>query len=197
MYVISGWDSNDQLYDNVKITGWHTGYPDAEVRILPNTCRDIAWESGMLLFICEFVGVHEAVCPRGTLQRILKKASCMGYKVLAGFEYEFYIFDETPKTVREKKYKNLNPIQPGFFGYSMIRYTVDSDLYQNLLDGCLEMDMALEALHKESGPGVLEAAIKVDSALNAADKAALFKTFAKVMSQKKRPNSNIYGQMVC
>ena len=70
--VISGWDSNDQLYDNVKITGWHTGYSDAEIRILPNTCHDIAWESGMLLFICEFVGVHEAVCPRGTLQRILK-----------------------------------------------------------------------------------------------------------------------------
>jgi len=48
----------------------------------------------------------------------------------------------------------------------------------------LEMDMALEALHEEAGPGVLEAAIQVDSALHAADKAALFKTFAKVMAQK-------------
>ena len=93
--------------------------------------------------------------------------------------------------------KKRNSIQPGFFGYSMIRNTVDSDLYQDLLDGCLEMDMALEALHEETGPGVLEAAIQVDSALNAADKAALFKTFAKVMAQKKWPNSNIYGQMVC
>ena len=27
--VIMGWDSNDQLYDNVTDTGWHTGYPDA------------------------------------------------------------------------------------------------------------------------------------------------------------------------
>ena len=33
--VVLGWDSNDQLYDNVKYTGWHTGYPDAPVRILP------------------------------------------------------------------------------------------------------------------------------------------------------------------
>ena len=23
--VVVGWDSNDQLYDNVKVTGWHTG----------------------------------------------------------------------------------------------------------------------------------------------------------------------------
>ena len=182
--VVTGWDSKDQLYDNVRVTGWHTGYPDAAVRILPETCRDIAWEDGMLLFLCEFVGEHEAVCPRGTLRRVLEKADSIGYQVLAGLEYEFFIFEETPQTVREKHYKNLKPIHPGSFGYSMIRNTVDSDLYQDLLNGCLEMDMALEALHEEAGPGVLEAAIQVDSALHAADKAALFKTFAKVMAQK-------------
>ena len=182
--VVTGWDSKDQLYDNVTVTGWHTGYPDAVVRILPETCRDIAWEDGMLLFLCEFVGEHEAVCPRGTLRRVLEKAESMGYQVLAGLEYEFFIFEETPQTLREKHYKNLKPIQPDNFGYSMIRNTVDSDLYQDLLNGCLKMDMALEALHEETGPGVLEAAIQVDNALNAADKAALFKTFAKVMAQK-------------
>ena len=34
--VVLGWDSKDQLYDNVTYTGWHTGYPDAPVRILPD-----------------------------------------------------------------------------------------------------------------------------------------------------------------
>ena len=33
--VVLGWDCQDQLYDNVQFTGWHTGYPDAPVRILP------------------------------------------------------------------------------------------------------------------------------------------------------------------
>lgn len=37
--VVVGWDSNDQLYDNVKVTGWHSGYPDAAVRMLPETLR--------------------------------------------------------------------------------------------------------------------------------------------------------------
>ena len=31
--VIFGWDSSDALYDNVRLTGWHTGYPDAQARI--------------------------------------------------------------------------------------------------------------------------------------------------------------------
>ena len=43
---------------------------------------------------------------------------------------------------------------------------------------------ALEGLHTETGPGVLEAAIMVDESLNAADKATLFKTFSKVLFQK-------------
>ena len=39
--VVLGWDSHDQLYDNVTYTGWHTGYPDAPVRVLPETCREM------------------------------------------------------------------------------------------------------------------------------------------------------------
>lgn len=182
--VVVGWDSYDQLYDNVTVTGWHTGYPDAKVRILPSSCREIPWEDGMLLFLGEFDGQHEAVCPRGVLRRVLDRADTLGFEVLAGLEYEFFVFEETPHSVREKNYRDMTPMQPGFFGYSVLRNTVESDFYRDLLDGCTEMDMPLEGLHEETGPGVLEAAITVDTALNAADKAALFKTFSKVMAQK-------------
>ena len=47
------------------------------------------------------------------------------------------------------------------------------------------MDFPIEGLHTETGPGVLEAAIRVDDALDAADKAALFKTFTKVLAQRR------------
>ena len=30
--VIFGWDIGDVLYDNAKVTGWHTGFPDATTR---------------------------------------------------------------------------------------------------------------------------------------------------------------------
>ena len=182
--VVLGWDSYDQLYDNVTVTGWHTGYPDAAVRVLPETCREIPWEDGMLFFLGEFTGEHESVCPRAVLRRTLEKAEAMGFDTLAGFEYEFFVFEETPHSVREKHYRDLTPMQPGFFGYSVLRNTVESDFYRDLLDGCQDMDMALEGLHEETGPGCLEAAITVDAGLNAADKAALFKTFAKIMAQK-------------
>jgi glutamine synthetase len=182
--VVLGWDTNDQLYDNVTVTGWHTGYPDAAVRILPESCREIPWEDGMLLFLGEFAGAHERVCPRATLRRVLDRAAGLGLQVNAGFEYEFFVFEETPHSVREKNYRGMKPLQPGFFGYSVIRNSVDSDLYAEILEACLQMDMPLESLHEETGPGALEAALAVDSGLDAADKAALFKTFAKVLAQK-------------
>ena len=39
--VILGWDSHDALYENLEISGWHTGYRDAPVRLDLSTLRQI------------------------------------------------------------------------------------------------------------------------------------------------------------
>jgi glutamine synthetase len=62
---------------------------------------------------------------------------------------------------------------------------VHFDIYHELLDTMSAMDCAIEGLHTETGPGVVEAAIGVDDALRAADKGAIFKTFAKVLAQRR------------
>jgi glutamine synthetase len=67
----------------------------------------------------------------------------------------------------------------------MLRSAVLADFHREILDCCERMDMSLEGLHTETGPGVLEAAIAVDGALAAADKAALFKTWTKVLAQRR------------
>lgn len=182
--VVLGWDSHDQMYDNTTFTGWHTAYPDAEVRVLPETCRELPLEDNTLLFLGEFADKGEAVCPRGVLRRVLKRAADMGLVPHAACEFEFFLFDETPQSIREKNYQNLQCITPGFFGYSVLRNSVFSEFYQDLLHLAREMDFPIEGLHTETGPGVLEAAIAVDDALSAADKAALFKTFTKVLAQR-------------
>jgi len=181
--VVLGWDANDELYDNVKFTGWHTGYPDAPVRILPETCRELPFED-TVLFLGEFDGPAAAVGPRATLSRVLDKAKSMGLHADAALEFEFFVFDETPDSVREKGYRNLQAMAPGTFGYSVIRNSVWSEFYEGLLQYSEDMDFPIEGLHEETGPGVLEAAIGVDEAMSAADKAALFKTFTKIYAQK-------------
>ena len=85
------------------------------------------------------------------LRRVLGRAAKLGYGVKVGFEYEFYVFAETAFSIREKGYRNLKPISPGFFGYSMLRNSVLSDFYRDLLAMCETMDMGIEGLHTETG----------------------------------------------
>jgi glutamine synthetase len=184
--VVLGWDCQDQLYDNVKYTGWHTGYPDAPVRILPDSCRPLPFEDGGLFFLSEFAAQAEQICPRALLRRVLERAHNMGFDAYAGFEYEVFFFNETPDSVRAKNYRDLKPMAPGWFGYSVIRNSVASDFYREMLATCAVMDFGIEGLHEETGPGVIEAAIAFDKALASADKAALFKTFVKVLAQRRQ-----------
>ncbi len=183
--VVLGWDSSDQLYDNTRFTGWHTAYPDAAVRVLTDSQRDIPFEPKTALFLGEFAGSAEAVCPRGTLRRVLDRAAKSGYAVSAAAEFEFFVFDETPQSIRDKGYRQLKTLTPGNFGYSVLRNSVHADLYQELLDLSQAMRFPIEGLHTETGPGVLEAALSYCDALEAADRAALFKTFTKVLAQRR------------
>jgi glutamine synthetase len=66
----------------------------------------------------------------------------------------------------------------------VLRNSVHSDLYHKLLDLGEAMRFPIEGLHTETGPGVLEAPLTYCEALEAADRAALFKTFAKVLAQR-------------
>jgi glutamine synthetase len=183
--VIFGWDSSDQLYDKSTFTGWHTAYPDATARIDVSTCRDVPLEGDMLFFLGEFDGAAAAICPRRLLRRVIDRAAKLGFSAHVAAEFEFFVFTETPQSIREKGYRNLKTMTPGWFGYSMLRSSVESDFHRALLKLCDDMDMPLEGLHTETGPGVLEAAIEYCEALAAADRATIFKTFAKVLAERQ------------
>ncbi len=186
---VLGWDIDDQLYDNATFTGWHTAFPDALFRLDLSTERRLKDENNVPFFIGEFVqndgeSLH-SICPRSRLKQVLTMAESMGYSVKMALEYEFFIFDETSHSVREKNYQDLVPLTPGNFGYSVLRTNTHSELFNEFMDFCIDHDFALEGLHCETGPGVWEGAIAVDNCLEACDKATLFKTFTKSFFQKR------------
>ena len=185
---VLGWDIDDQLYDSARFTGWHTAFPDARYKVDPGTERRIPDEGGTPCFLLDFIGEDggsHAICPRSLLKRVLEKANGMGFGVTMAFEYEFFVFNETPDSIREKNYQKLNSLTPGNFGYSVLRNSAESNLFHEFMDYCVAMGFPLEGLHCETGPGVWEAAISCNDALAMADSAALFKTFSKVFFQKR------------
>jgi glutamine synthetase len=185
--VIFGWDIGDVLLDNLRMTGWHTGYPDCLAAIDLDTFRIIPWEPGTALFVVDLYSKEQqplAVSPRHVLRGALKIAEEAGVKAYFGAEYEFWLFRETPQSLREKGFRNLTPLTPGSFGYSVVRASANAPLVLDIVDQMNAFDIPLEGFHTETGPGVYEAAIGFDLGLKAADKAALFKTALKEIAAK-------------
>jgi len=188
--VVFGWDVGDKLYDNTKLTGWGKGYGDAQIRLIPESCRELPLENNMILVQGEVVGRLESLCPRGVLRRVVERARAMGFESFSGFEYEFLVTDESNEALQARSYRQPKPLGTGAFGYSVLRNSVNTEFYRGLLDLCDTMRMPIEGFHEETGPGALEAALCYDKALPAADNAALFKTFSKVLAEKQ-------GRMIC
>jgi glutamine synthetase len=179
--VIFGWDSSDALYDNVSVTGWHTGYPDTTAHVDPTTFRVIPWERDTALLLLD---MDVPMAPRTVLRRVEEKARALGYRAFFSAEYEFFFFRETAQSARQKNYRDLTPLSPGMFGYSALRASTNAEFLHQILDSLREYDVELEGLHTETGPGVYEAAIRYAPVLKAADKAALFKTAIKEIAAR-------------
>lgn len=180
--VIFGWDIGDACYDNGSVTGPGSGYPDIQARIDLDSMRLVPGEPNTAGFLLDFYapdGKAHPACPRGLLKRMTARAEESGFVSLFGAEFEFWVFRETPETLRSKDYRNLTPISPGMFGYSWLRTGQHSEFVHALLDACEQQEIPIEGFHTETGPGVYEVAIRYGDALRAADQAALFKTLAK------------------
>lgn len=202
--VVFGWDLGDELYDNAKVTGWHTGYPDMNAKVDLTTGRIIPWEPDTAAFLLDFVnrdGSPFEPSPRQLLQKINRRAHEMGFAPKFGAEFEYFLFKETPQSAKEKGYQNLTPLTPGMFGYSWVRTSQNGPLVHAIVDGLNAYGINVEGMHTETGPGVYETAILFDDLEKSADKAALFKTVVKEICARygvlavfmAKPNKNLPG----
>ena len=185
--VVFGWDAHDVCYDNTQVTGWHHGFPDALARLDLDTARRVPWDGGVPFFLGDFVNAEGgpfAVCPRQTLKRVLKRAEALGVAPMAGMEFEWFNFAETPQTWADKRGVGPTNLTPGMFGYSLLRMADNQGFFNALMDDMAAFGVPIEGLHTETGPGVYEAAIAFSGALEQADRAILFKTGAKEIGKR-------------
>lgn len=185
--VVFGWDAADLAYDNAKITGWHTGYPDAQALIDTDTFRQVPWEHDLPFFLADFTdagGNGLPVCPRGLLKKITLQANEAGYLPFFSQEFEWFNFINNADELYANKFSNLKPMTHGMFGYSILRASQQGDYFHDLFNQLKQFDIPLEGLHTETGPGVYEAAILYTGLPEAADRAVLFKSSVKEIAHR-------------
>ncbi len=185
--VVFGWDAADAAYDNTEFTGWHTGYPDAKAKIDLGTYRKVPWDNQIPFFLADFYtleGNPLPICPRNLLKRIRTQSAEMGLIPIFSQEFEWFNFMENPQALKEKEFRQIQPMTPGMFGYSLLRSSLRGSFYNDLFDLLGEFEVPLEGLHTETGPGVYEAAIAHEEVLESADRAVLFKTGVKEIAYR-------------
>jgi len=183
--VVFGWDMMDACYDNTNLTGWHKGFPDAVAKLDLGTFRTVPWDNNVPFFLGEFIAQENGrevpfpACPRQVLKRVLRRAEKLGVVPMCGMEFEWFNFRETPQSWADKKGVQPTPLTPGMFGYSLLRANANGEFFNAIFDEMAAFGIPIEGLHTETGPGVYEAAILFSEALEAADRAILFKTGVK------------------
>ncbi|KAJ7273296.1 hypothetical protein C8J57DRAFT_1506824 [Mycena rebaudengoi] len=170
--VIFGWDIHDTVYSReLLISNKENGYRDIVASIDLSTYRRIPWENNVPFFL-------------GLMSITTERAAAVGRQCFAGVEYEYFNFKETPQSLAEKKFVNLQPLTPGMHGYSLLRTQLNNDYFHELFDESHKFSIAVEGHHTETGPGVFESALAYTSALRMADNAILFKYLAKSIGFK-------------
>ncbi len=182
--VVFGWDIADVAYDNAKVTGWHTGYPDATFHFDLTTFRTIPWDENAPFVLGDFSKSKSTVCPRTLLKNVIEKANSMSLETRFSQEFEWFNFEETSASLADKNHQNPKPLTNGMFGYSLLRASQNSGYFNDLFTLLNEFQVPIEGLHTETGPGVYEAAIKYSDILEAADRAVLFKSSVKEIASK-------------
>jgi glutamine synthetase len=184
--VVFGWDISDAVYENSQVTGWHTGYPDAQATIDTSTFRTIPWEEGTPFFLADFSQSDDfaPVCPRTLLKKVRDRGLERGFKAIFSNEFEWFNFRETPRSLEEKDYRNPTPLTPGMFGYSILRASQNASYFNDLYEKLYDFGVPLEGQHTETGDGVYEASIAYTDILTAADRASLFKSGVKEIAHQ-------------
>jgi glutamine synthetase len=137
--------------------------PVGECRLVPDlsTFTALPFVAGQAMVCCDMTEPDASTpwegCPRSALKRVLARLSERGYRSLASYEAEFYVWDQEGPPDR-------TPYAGSF------ALTPSADFVAELALTLEEMGIRPEQCHAEVGHGNLELSVGEDEALAAADK---------------------------
>jgi glutamine synthetase len=186
--ILFGWDMQDEPITDLAYTGYHTGYPD--INLLPDltTLRPVPWEPGVASVICDIYerdGQPVDVSPRNALRSMVSRAESLGYSPIAAYEFEFYLFQGTPRELAAKGWRELQPLSDGHHTYNVYRDTGTEFLIGEVRRQLADYGVFIEASNSEHGPGQFEVNIHYSDALQAADNAMLLKHTIKELAARQ------------
>ena len=154
------------------------GYCDGRIRPDVSTYRVLPWADSTARLLCEPYypdGRPAMAAPRAVARALLEQLEAMGYRLLSGYEYEFYLVD---RATRESVF-------PGVQMFSTLRNAFDDAFLFQVLRGMNAIGLDVITANAEYGGGQFEINFAPGIGIDAADHAFTFKTGVKEIAQRQ------------
>jgi glutamine synthetase len=113
------------------------------------------------------------------LKKQVAKLGQRPFRMLAGMEYEFYVFKETGESLVEKNWSNLHTFFQGPGVYSQVRSFKAGFFMRDIWQLLTRSGVPVDSMQVELGAGMFEFPIKESDPLSAADRAVIGKMAIK------------------
>jgi glutamine synthetase len=160
-------------------------YGSETVAYDPASLRPYPFEPRAAAMVADYTGPQAEIMPRRVLARQIERAERAGFDVLAAFEFEFIVLNETADTLRKKGFTDLTPFAADnrcWSGQTAAAHAGFVAGLESLLRGA---DIDLFGLGVELGPGCFEATLRHKPAMRAADDAAFLRMFTKAYCRQR------------
>ncbi|VAW10606.1 glutamine synthetase family protein [hydrothermal vent metagenome] len=162
---------------------WARGYGDFVMKPDLDTIRNVPWLEATALVLCDVLDHHDhgplAHSPRAILKSQIARLEARDMRAYMASELEFYLFDETYATAREKRYDSLATAGDYIEDYHIFQTTKEEPVMRAIRNGIHGAGIPVETSKGEWGPGQEEINVRYADALTMADNHAILKNGVK------------------
>ena len=171
------------LVPGYKSSSWENGYGDFALKPDMTTLRRLPWLEGTALVLCDVINHHTQTdiphSPRAMLRKQLGVMEALGMQALMASELEFYLFDDSYDSVRQKGFTNLTTSGHYIEDYHIFQTTREEGVMRAIRNGLEGAEIPVENSKGEWGPGQAEINVRYTDALQMADRHAILKNGCK------------------
>jgi glutamine synthetase len=162
---------------------WAQGYGDFVLKPDLGTLRRVPWLEGTAVVLCDVLdhATHEPVphSPRAMLKTQVARLEALGMRAYFASELEFYLFDETYASARDKRYGGLVSAGDYIEDYHIFQTTKEEPVMRAIRNGINAAGIQVENSKGEWGPGQEEINVRYANALTMADNHVILKNGVK------------------
>ena len=166
-----------------KVASWEKGYGDFILKPDLGTIRVTPWLDKTALVLCDILDhhTHEPVshAPRSILKNQLARLKSRNMKAYMASELEFFLFDETYESAREKGYANIGTVGRYNEDYHILQTTKEEGVMRAIRNGLYGAGIPVENSKGEASAGQEEINVKYAEALDMADRHVVIKNACK------------------